>query len=140
MYFFYFFSAMRVKVQNIEDNLPMEERLMTIAKGIINLQNLYDASVEEIVGQSFFRNDSIQPLSLDDKYFLARAAYEAEDFNLAVDWLLRVTADYIDGTGVDFSLKNVLNLLSSAYFKVCLVMQFDWFPSYIKLYFRYAYY
>ena len=113
---------MRVKVQNIEDNLPMEDRLMTIAISIINLQNLYDASVEEIVGQSFFKNDSIEPLSLDDKYFLARAAYEAEDFNLAVDWLLRVTADYIDGTGVDFSLKNVLNLLSSAYFKVCLVM------------------
>ena len=91
---------------------------MSIGQSIINLQNLHDVPVNDVISQKFFGKKSLEPLSLDDIYILARAAYEAEDFNLAVDWLQRVTSDYTNVTDVEFSLTNVLNLLSSTYFKV----------------------
>ena len=112
------FSAMRHKVDNIGDNIPTEDQLLTVGKSIIYLQTIYDISIDDLIKGKIFGNTSLEPLSLDDQYTFARAAYESEDLDLAVDWLLKVISNYANESNVDFSMTSALNLLSSIYFKV----------------------
>lgn len=109
---------MRHKIDNIGDNIPSEEHLTAVGKAIINIQSIHDIPTDDIIRGNIFGNSSLEPLSVDDQYTLARAAYDAEDFNLAVDWLLKVTSNYANETDVKFSLANVLNVLSSSYYKL----------------------
>lgn len=109
---------MRHKIDNIGDNIPSEEQLTVVGKSIINIQSIHDIPTDDIIGGNIFGNTSLEQLSVDDQYTLARAAYDAEEFNLAVDWLLKVTSNYANETDVKFSLANVLNVLSSSYYKL----------------------
>ena len=115
---FQILSEMRYKVDNIGDNIPTEDQLLTVAKSIIRIQAFYDISTDDIIQGTIFGNPSLERLSLDDQYTFARAAYESEEFDLAVDWLLKVISNYANDTDVDFSMTNALNRLSSTYFKV----------------------
>ena len=109
---------MRHKVDNIGDNIPTEDQLLTVGKNIIYLQTIYGISIDDLIKGKIFGNTSLEPLSLDDQYTFARAAYESEDLDLAVDWLLKVISNYANESNVDFSMTSALNLLSSIYFKV----------------------
>lgn len=111
-------KPMRHKVDNIGDNIPTEDQLLTVGKSIIYLQTIYDISIDDLIKGKIFGNTSLEPLSLDDQYTFARAAYESEDLDLAVDWLLKVISNYANESNVDFSMTSALNLLSSIYFKL----------------------
>ena len=109
---------MRYKVDNIGDNIPTEEQLLGVGKSLIYLQAVNDITTEDLIQGKIFGNVSLEQLSLDDQYMLARAAYESEQFDLAVDWLLNVISNYANESDVDFSMTSALNRLSSTYFKV----------------------
>lgn len=109
---------MRYKVDNIRDNIPSDEQLLDVGKSLIKLQNILHVQISDMVLGKIFDETSLEPLSLDDQYTLARAAYEADDLMLAVDWLFKLTSNSINETDVEFSMTGALNLLSSTYFKV----------------------
>lgn len=111
-------KPMRYKVDNIRDNIPSDEQLLDVGKSLIKLQNIFHVQISDMVLGKIFDETSLEPLSLDDQYTLARAAYEADDLMLAVDWLFKLTSNSINETDVEFSMTGALNLLSSTYFKL----------------------
>lgn len=110
-------KVMRVKVQNMADNIPSGKYLKHVIEGVLRLQAIYNISVNDIISGTFTDIPTISKMSLDDAFDFARAAYEAEYYFLCVDWLQFVSSSY-DPEQASFRLSNALNLMSSAYLKM----------------------
>ena len=129
LFCFHCVLAMRVKVQNIADNLPKEIKLTNICKSILKLQNLYDISVNDLTSGYINGMTSLYPLSLNEAFEIARVAYDSFQYKLAVDWLEYVTSTF-DENKASFNLTSAMNVLSSTYFKVIsLIINFTIFKT-----------
>lgn len=108
---------MRIKVENMAENIPSGTNLKHVIEGILKLQTLYSIPVDNFISGKVFNLDAISEFSLEDAFEFARVAYETEKYYLAVEWLKYVTEKYDENTE-HFSYSNAMNLLSSAYFKL----------------------
>lgn len=123
---------MRAKIENMADNLPTGKDVQMISYGILRLQALYNISATDVMSGNILQTTAYSPFSLEDAFDLARIAYEAKFFLLAIDWLKIVTSRY-DPDIASFKLTNALNLMSSAYLKVVLTNNIH-VQIFIKLY------
>ena len=114
---FFIISEMKVKVQNFEDNIPDEDKLSKLIRSILYLQRVYDIPSADIKRGDISGQTSLQPLSLDESFEIARAAYGLERHHQAVDWLNLVTSQYAKEEA-SFSLTTALNMLSASYMMV----------------------
>lgn len=110
-------KAMRLKIENIADNLPSEKHLRRVCRSIINLVDLYNISVEDVMSGTISGVQALSSLSLDDAFEFARVAYEMKKFKQVVDWLNVVTSRFKQEL-TSFQLTSAMNLLSSAYLKL----------------------
>ncbi|KAL4217448.1 hypothetical protein ACF0H5_023898 [Mactra antiquata] len=108
---------MRVKIENMADNLPTGKDIQKISHGILRLQAMYNISANDVMSGNISHTSSHSPFSLDDAFDMARIAYETEYYFLAIDWLKIVTSQY-DAAVTSFNVTNAMNLLSSAYYKL----------------------
>ncbi|XP_052814457.1 prolyl 4-hydroxylase subunit alpha-1-like [Mya arenaria] len=110
-------KVMRVKVDNMADNMPTGSHLKLVTEAILRMQALYDLSAYDVISGNVSNDTSLSPLSLDDAFDVARVAYETKQYVLAVDWLNFVTSNF-DPDMASFSITNALNLLSSSNLKL----------------------
>ncbi|KAJ8319821.1 hypothetical protein KUTeg_001408 [Tegillarca granosa] len=110
---------MRVKLQNIVDNIPDEKQFNYIAYRISKLQIYQKLSPADIIKGTISGMQPEEQMNLTDAFDIGKAAFNNEDFYTAIDWL-----EYIDEQLIankhqesDINRTTVLSKLSSAYFK-----------------------
>ncbi|KAK3576226.1 hypothetical protein CHS0354_002828 [Potamilus streckersoni] len=111
-------KGMSVKIQNIEDNIPNEEDLSSVAHALVKLQSIYDIPLDNIISGNISDMQAQAPLSLDDMFILARAAYDHADYYGSVVWLREALDRFEKGKqdGTTFNVSRVSSLLGSSYY------------------------
>lgn len=116
---------MRVKLQNIVDNIPEEKQFNYIAYRISKLQIFQKLSPADIMKGTISGMQPEEPMNISDAFDIGKAAFDNEDYYTAIDWL-----EYIDEQlksnkhkESDINRTTVLSKLSSAYFKVSLILR-----------------
>jgi len=107
---------MKMKIDNMSDNIPTGKHLQLIIKAILRLQVIYNITANDVMTGNFTILTKAL-LSLDDAFDFARFAYESNQWYLTVDWLKYVMSHY-DKESASFNLTNAMNLMASALLKV----------------------
>lgn len=117
-----FLSALKVKLQNIEENVPNKDVFNTIASTISALQLYKSLTIEQIMSGDVTGVKPLQRLSLSDAFDIANSAYEMDDTYYAIKWFRyivdEVKENRISDIDDQISSSAVFHLLSNAYFKV----------------------
>ena len=115
-------SDLKVKLQNIEDNIPTRSKFMRIASSITSLSLHGERSLQGIMRGEIDGRLPIHSVTLGDIYHIAFGAYENEDYFYTYTWLTfvygKMKSDRISELEHDVTISNVGNLLASASFKV----------------------
>ncbi|KAL3855275.1 hypothetical protein ACJMK2_014491 [Sinanodonta woodiana] len=111
-------KGMTVKIQNIGDNIPREEDLSSVAHALVKLQSIYDIPLDNIISGNISDKQAHAPISLDDMFILARAAYDHADYYDSVVWLREALDRFENGKqdGTTFNMSSVSSLLGSSYY------------------------
>ncbi|XP_062614027.1 prolyl 4-hydroxylase subunit alpha-2-like [Saccostrea cucullata] len=114
-------KALKVKLQNIEDNVPSKDVFDTIASTISALQRYKSFTIDQIMNGNIAEAKPLQKLTLADAFDIAQASYEKEEMYYAIEWLKyivdEVKANRISDIDDQISAAAVFHLLSNAYFK-----------------------
>lgn len=120
--FLVFFTALKVKLQNIEDNVPDKNVFNTIASTISALQLYKGLTVEQIMRGDITEVEPLQRLTLADAFAIAQTAYEKDDMFYAIEWLKyiieEVKSHRISDIDDKVSSSAIFHMLSNAYFRV----------------------
>jgi len=108
---------MRIKIENMADNVPSSAHLKLVTESLLRVQALYNLSADDIISGDVSNYTSQAPLTLDDVFDIARTASDTDQHMLAIDWLKYLVANY-DESSASFSISNALSVLSSSYLKV----------------------
>lgn len=122
LYGYFFFTALKVKLQNIEDNVPNKDVFNTIASTISALQLYKGLTVEQIMRGDITEVEPLQRLTLADAFAIAQTAYEKDDMFYAIEWLKyiieEVKSHRISDIDDKVSSSAIFHMLSNAYFRV----------------------
>lgn len=122
LYGYFFFTALKVKLQNIEDNVPNKDVFNTIASTISALQLYKGLTVEQIMRGDITEVEPLQRLTLADAFAIAQTAYEKDDMFYAIEWLKyiieEVNSHRISDIDDKVSSSAIFHMLSNAYFRV----------------------
>lgn len=122
LYGYFFFTALKVKLQNIEDNVPNKDVFNTIASTISALQLYKGLTVEQIVRGDITEVEPLQRLTLADAFAIAQTAYEKDDMFYAIEWMKyiieEVKSHRISDIDDKVSSSAIFHMLSNAYFRV----------------------
>ncbi|XP_056012906.1 prolyl 4-hydroxylase subunit alpha-1-like [Ostrea edulis] len=120
-------KALKVKLQNIEENVPNKDVFNTIASTISALQLYKSLTIEQIMSGDVTGVKPLQRLSLSDAFDIANSAYEMDDTYYAIKWFRyivdEVKENRISDIDDQISSSAVFHLLSNAYFKAGLVKE-----------------
>lgn len=115
-------SALRVKLQNMEDNIPDDKQLTEIANSVLNLEQFHNITIGELLVGEINGYLPHEPLKLGDLVYIAKAAYDTEQYYYTITWLRHVIDEIkvqrIDDVDGEYTKAAVYSLLASAYFKV----------------------
>lgn len=122
LYGYFFFTALKVKLQNIEDNVPNKDVFNTIASTISALQLYKGLTVEQIMRGDITEVEPLQRLTLADAFAIAQTAYEKDDMFYAIEWMKyiieEVKSHRISDIDDKVSSSAIFHMLSNAYFRV----------------------
>ena len=112
--------ALKVKLQNIADNVPDKDVFNTIASTISALQLYKGLSVEQIIQGDITEVRPLQTLTLADAFAIAQTAFEKDDMFYAIEWLKYIVGEVKDNRISDIddrvTATAVFHMLSNAYF------------------------
>ncbi|XP_022322338.2 prolyl 4-hydroxylase subunit alpha-1-like [Crassostrea virginica] len=120
-------KALKVKLQNIADNVPDKDVFNTIASTISALQLYKGLSVEQIMRGDITEVRPLQTLTLADAFAIAQTAFEKDDMFYAIEWLKYIVGEVKDNRISDIddrvTATAVFHMLSNAYFSAGLVKE-----------------
>ncbi|XP_011430792.4 prolyl 4-hydroxylase subunit alpha-1 [Magallana gigas] len=120
-------KALKVKLQNIEDNVPDKNVFSTIASTISALQLYKGLTVEQIMRGDITEVEPLQKLTLADAFAIAQTAYEKDDMFYAIEWLKNIIEEVkthrISDIDDKVSSSAIFHMLSNAYFRAGLVKE-----------------
>ncbi|VDH93062.1 prolyl 4-hydroxylase [Mytilus galloprovincialis] len=115
-------KALRVKLQNMEDNIPDDKQLTEIANSVLNLEQFHNITIGELLLGEINGHLPHEPLKLGDLVYIAKAAYDTEQYYYTITWLRHVIDEIkvqrIDDVDGEYTKAAVYSLLASAYFKM----------------------
>ncbi|XP_052079754.1 prolyl 4-hydroxylase subunit alpha-3-like [Mytilus californianus] len=115
-------KALRVKLQNMEDNIPDDQQLTEIANSVLNLEQFHNITIGELLVGEINGHLPHEPFTLGDLVYIAKAAYDTEQYYYTITWLRHVIDEIklrrIDDVDGEYAKAAVYSLLASAYFKI----------------------
>ena len=118
--------ALKVKLQNIADNVPDKDVFNTIASTISALQLYKGLSVEQIMRGDITEVRPLQMLTLADAFAIAQTAFEKDDMFYAIEWLKYIVGEVKDNRISDIddrvTATAVFHMLSNAYFSASFLL------------------
>lgn len=115
-------KALRLKIQNMDDNIPNNEQLSKIALSVLNLDKFYNKTAQDLMLGDIDDHLPQKPLTLSDVVYIAKVAYDNEQFYYAITWLNHVISEMkirqLETIDDVYGKATIYNLLASAYFKM----------------------
>ena len=106
----------------MDDNIPNDEQLSKIALSVLNLDKFYNKTAQDLMLGDIDDHLPHEPLTLSDVVYIAKVAYDKEQFYYTITWLNHVISEMtnrqLEAIDDIYSKETIYNLLASAYFKV----------------------
>lgn len=106
----------------MDDNIPNNEQLSKIALSVLNLDKFYNKTAQDLMLGDIDDHLPQKPLTLSDVVYIAKVAYDNEQFYYAITWLNHVISEMkirqLETIDDVYGKATIYNLLASAYFKV----------------------
>lgn len=110
------------RLSNIEENLPTEDQLQSIAYNLITIQHTQKLRTGDLVAGKIGQHAALNPISPEDQFRISKLAVDEDDYYYAAQWLKHLTGSEklaeMKREVHGFNATNVLGMLASAYFRV----------------------
>lgn len=120
------YKALRFKLDHLKASFPSDVDFEIIAIGLTRMQYLSGIDLKEMVNGTINGKHSLHKPKVADLFFIARMAYDNEDFYTAIIWLKEASklAQYEDPTLIEtlhdkpINLTSTMSLLASALYEM----------------------